>query len=382
NNNLTELDVSGLDSENLDVFRQLLNQETLIRMALVKNVHALMKDMVDLKQTMKTLEDTQQKTDLEVTNLQQEVDLLKRENQKLDLENRKYENTFDIVKQNFTQMKGLFQDFVLQLEEKRETFERNTSTVLGDLKVEVRYLSITLLDLNKHTLEVDKGIPEMIEEKYEMLSSRLNNIMARLSSDLVIAGSKVSKSVSDLKHSQNSIITSSFDEVNKTIVDLKAELRRSQYDQLKLSSTVSALEVFRMNMTSNKCDLSRKVAFTASVSSSSTSWNSGTLVFPVVITNVGNGYNPSNGIFTAPTNGNYVFFVNVQSYDKKKTIHVDIVLNGSTKVRTMGYNGSYAAGLNLVVLGLQKGDTVWVKHYCGQGYYTDGSITTFSGFLI
>ncbi|XP_048769635.2 uncharacterized protein LOC125675853 [Ostrea edulis] len=381
NNNVTQLDVSGLDSENVDVFRQLLNQETLIRMALVKNVHALMKDMVDLKQIMKTLEATQQKTDLEVTNLQQEVDSMKRENQKLDLENRKCEDTLNTVKQNFTQINDHFQEFVLQLEEKRETFERNTSTVLSDLKVEVRYLSITLLDLNRHTLEVDKGIPEIIEEKYEMLSSRLNDTMARLSSDLVLADSKVSKSVSDLKHSQNSIITSSFDEVNKTIVDLKAELRQSQYDQLKLSSTVSALEVFRMNMTSNKCDLSRKVAFTASVSSSSGSWNSGTLVFPVVITNVGNGYNPSNGIFTAPTNGNYVFFVNVQS-NAAQIIYADIVLNGSTKVRTMGYNGSYAAGLNLVVLDLQKGDTVWVKHYSGKGYYTDGSITTFSGFLI
>ncbi|XP_062596067.1 complement C1q tumor necrosis factor-related protein 3-like [Saccostrea cucullata] len=128
------------------------------------------------------------------------------------------------------------------------------------------------------------------------------------------------------------------------------------------------------------------VGFSASVSSSSSSWNSGTLVFPTVITNEGNGYNPSTGIFTAPVGGTYVFFVNVQSYERQY-IYVDIMLNGSTKVRTMAYSYSssldyYDAGPNLVVLSIQKGDRVWIKRYSGSGYYNDGPMTTFSGFLI
>ena len=111
------------------------------------------------------------------------------------------------------------------------------------------------------------------------------------------------------------------------------------------------------------------------------------MVFPKVITNVGNGYNPSDGVFTAPRAGVYVFFVNVQS-NNKENIFVDIVLNGTTKVRTMAYdygdNDYYEAGPNLAVLSLQTGDRVWVKHWSGQGYWThsDGPITTFSGFLI
>ena len=83
--------------------------------------------------------------------------------------------------------------------------------------------------------------------------------------------------------------------------------------------------------------MSTRIGFTAAVSSTSTSWSSGTLVFPKVITNVGNGYNPSDGVFTAPRAGVYVFFVNVQSYSTNN-IYVDIVLNGSTKVRTMALN--------------------------------------------
>ena len=133
-------------------------------------------------------------------------------------------------------------------------------------------------------------------------------------------------------------------------------------------------------------DVSTKIGFTASVSSTSSSWTGNTLIFPNVITNVGNGYNPSDGVFTAPRAGVYVFFVNVQSYNTQ-AIYVDIVLNGATKVRTMAETSSidhYDAGPNLAVLSLQTGDRVWIKRYAGSGYYTysDGPVTTFSGFLI
>lgn len=131
-------------------------------------------------------------------------------------------------------------------------------------------------------------------------------------------------------------------------------------------------------------DISRRIGFTASVSTKDTSWNSGTLVFPVIITNVGNGYNRSTGLFTAPIAGEYVFFVNVQSYITN-TIYVDIVLNGLSKVRTMAYsdgNDRYEAGPNLAVLTLQKEDSVWVRYRSGQGYHSDGHLTTFSGFLL
>ncbi|XP_062590533.1 uncharacterized protein LOC134252108 isoform X2 [Saccostrea cucullata] len=384
-NSSSLLDISDPDSKNTDVFRQLLNQETIIRMSLVKNVHALMKDMLDLKKSMETLETSQQKTDIEMATLKQEVDKLKRENQKLEHENRRYEETFRVVSENFTKVDEHIQQVVEQLEEKRERFETNTSVVLADLKVEVRYLSVTLLDLNKHTLEIEKKFPEMMQEKYEQLSLRLNTSVENLNNDIMTTNSTMLKSVSDLENSQNSIQYSISVNISETLEDMMAEVKQSKNDQLQLSSAVSSLEVFRMNLTNNILGKSKKVGFSASRTSSSSTWNSGTLVFPSVITNEGNGYNPSNGIFTAPISGTYVFFVNVQSYDKQ-TIYVNIVLNGSTKVRTMAWsNGKdydYDSGPNLVVLSIQKGDAVWVKHHSGQGYYSTGPITTFSGFLL
>lgn len=139
-------------------------------------------------------------------------------------------------------------------------------------------------------------------------------------------------------------------------------------------------------------DISRRIGFTASVSNSSTSWNNGTLVFPEVITNVGNGYNETDGLFTAPLQGEYVFFVNVQS-NGNQHIYVHIMLNGIDQVTAIAFDqvtaiafgnnyNYYEAGGNLAVLTLQKEDRVWIEHYEGQGFHYDGHSTTFSGFLL
>ncbi|XP_062603945.1 probable protein phosphatase DDB_G0282105 [Saccostrea cucullata] len=392
NSNSSLLDMGELESKNVDVFRQLLNQETIIRMALVKNVHALMKDMIELKQKMETLESAQQKTDIEIdkinrvkmATLQQEVNKLKRENQKLELENKRYEDIFNTIKENFTQINENLREFEEQFEERRKEFEKNTSLVLGDLKIEVRYLSVTLLDLNKHTLELDKSIPKMIERKYEQLSTKLNNSLETMNSDLLKASNKISRSVTDLKHSQNAALSSIFVDFNASIDNMKAELKQNQYDQLKLSSTVSALEVFRLNVTNNQCDLTKKVVFTAGVSSASSSWNSGTLVFDRVMYSIGGGYDSSTGVFTAPDSGHYVFFHNIQAYDTKYVM-TEIVLNGNPKVLALvASGGKYKAGPNLAVMHLSIGDRVWVRRYGGSSYYTEGKApaTTFSGFKI
>ena len=123
--------------------------------------------------------------------------------------------------------------------------------------------------------------------------------------------------------------------------------------------------------------------FTVGVTSSSSSWTGDILVFPHVITNNGNGYDPSTGVFTVSKKGTYVFSVNVNAYGSN-SIYLDIVHNGMSKVRTMSYDStSYQTGTNMVVLVLNKGDSVWVKRYSGNGYWTNSvPITTFSGFLL
>lgn len=65
----------------VDVFRQLLNQETIIRMTLVQNVPVLMKDMLIMQEKLAKAEnkisDIKTSTNHEIKELQKEVDFLK-----------------------------------------------------------------------------------------------------------------------------------------------------------------------------------------------------------------------------------------------------------------------------------------------------------------
>ena len=130
-------------------------------------------------------------------------------------------------------------------------------------------------------------------------------------------------------------------------------------------------------------DPKQNVGFTAGVTLDSTTWNSGTLIFNSVIVNVGNGYNPSTGVFTSPVAGTYVFYVTAVEYSNNG-LYVDIVLNSVSKVRAYSHSSTaFQTGTNMVVLNLQKGDSVWVIHYSGKGFNTHSvPLTTFTGFQI
>ncbi|XP_056016823.1 uncharacterized protein LOC125673821 [Ostrea edulis] len=295
--NSTNQNLVGVDSQNVDMFRQLLNQETIIRMNLIKNVHALMKDMLTLKEN------------------------------------------FAVVEQ-----KNSHESFQRNIDIDRKAFELNVSNILADIKIEVRYLSINLLDLNAHT-------------RY----------------------------------------------MNKTVDSLKVELKEAQIEQLKLSSAVTSLEMFRMNLTNTKCCTDGFLITVYRVIFALCYFRLYTLltVCPVLhsprhssvkteirqktyfINNIGDGYNPSTGVFTAPTEGHCVFFITVVEYSKQYNM-VDIILNGSSKVRTIGEDDAgYQTGTNMAVLRLQQGDTVYIRRYSGKGYYTHNTpITTFSDFLL
>jgi chromosome segregation ATPase len=81
--NINQLTTNNLDLKHMDLFRQLLNQETIIRMGLEKNVQELKKDMIAMKQGVKTSGSNCQESNLEI----EEIERLKRENQRLHLEN-------------------------------------------------------------------------------------------------------------------------------------------------------------------------------------------------------------------------------------------------------------------------------------------------------
>jgi predicted nucleic acid-binding Zn-ribbon protein len=126
--NVTQLTTNNLDLKQVNLLRQLLNQETIIRMGLEKNLQDLKKDVitmktanqktnsdvqqeveklkqenqklqlenVTMKQSIETLKAESQKSNSEMADLQREVQKLKQENQRLQLQNSKYEETLCI----------------------------------------------------------------------------------------------------------------------------------------------------------------------------------------------------------------------------------------------------------------------------------------------
>nr|XP_022293110.1 uncharacterized protein LOC111103848 isoform X2 [Crassostrea virginica] len=318
-------------------------------MNLVKNVHTMMKDMLTLQEKLAETEGKISRmkttTDHEISELKKHVEFLKVENAALKNKTAVEEKEIMLLKENL----------------------ENVSNTLNDMKVEVRYLSITVFGMNDDFKEIDVRFQE------------LENSTKEIENEVRVNDKSNAATISDMEKRHLTLI----DDLKNTTSSLQADIGEYETNQLKISATISSLELFRINQTLSKCDPKQKVAFTAGVTSVSTTWNSGTLIFNSVILNVGNGYNPSTGVFTSPVAGTYVFYVTAVEYIKQYLM-VDIVLNSLSKVRTIGEsNASYQTGTNMVVLNLQKGDSVWVRHASGKGYYTNFvPITTFTGLLV
>jgi hypothetical protein len=105
-------------------------------------------------------------------------------------------------------------------------------------------------------------------------------------------------------------------------------------------------------------------------------------LFDHVWTNVGNGYNSNTGKFTAPKGGLYQISGTVMSAPGKY-LHVYLFKNDKQTVILFAGSG-YATGTINIVLKLQKGETVYMKHNNNtETIYSNSNVyCVFSGFLI
>ena len=105
-------------------------------------------------------------------------------------------------------------------------------------------------------------------------------------------------------------------------------------------------------------------------------------MFDHVWTNVGNGYNPNTGKFTAPKGGLYQISGTVMSVSRQY-LHVYLFKNDKQTVTLFAGLG-YNTGTVNIVLKLQKGETVYMKHHNKTETLNSNSdvYCVFSGFLI
>ncbi|XP_061076837.1 cerebellin-3-like isoform X2 [Conger conger] len=107
------------------------------------------------------------------------------------------------------------------------------------------------------------------------------------------------------------------------------------------------------------------------------------LVYRHVITNVGSAYNPSSGIFTAPTKGVYYFSFTAFGWSENPA-QVSLYLNH--KYFMSAYDNKPGPGrgtANMITLQLDIGDILYIKLRSNMQLHDNGNLyNTFSGHLL
>ena len=93
-----------------------------------------------------------------------------------------------------------------------------------------------------------------------------------------------------------------------------------------------------------------------------------TLQFDRAITNIGNGYNPHAGVFTAPLTGVYAFSLIVMVPHAHGPLRLSIMKEGATldRVFVRDTDNPDDRGSALVTTQLAAGEQVWVQQYRGD----------------
>ncbi|XP_028413886.1 complement C1q-like protein 2 [Dendronephthya gigantea] len=109
----------------------------------------------------------------------------------------------------------------------------------------------------------------------------------------------------------------------------------------------------------------------------------GAIKFNDVALNIGNGYNPSTGKFTAPTAGLYQFTATYLQRDGYNS-GVRLMKNNNIISEIHANHKTYDQLTKTIFVVLAKGDTFWVELRNGSTYsiYGSGRYTEFGGFLL
>ncbi|XP_053193300.1 complement C1q tumor necrosis factor-related protein 3-like isoform X2 [Scomber japonicus] len=105
------------------------------------------------------------------------------------------------------------------------------------------------------------------------------------------------------------------------------------------------------------------------------------LVFEKVTTNVGNAYDNTTGVFTAPVKGLYYVRLTCNVGDSG-SLNTAVMKNGENMFAIFNTLGLHSSGSNGMTLVLEEGDRLEVFLWPTRSVFDQSRLSTFSGFLV
>ncbi|XP_035529476.1 complement C1q tumor necrosis factor-related protein 3-like [Morone saxatilis] len=167
---------------------------------------------------------------------------------------------------------------------------------------------------------------------------------------------------------------------------IESRLTDSQNSRSALEGRLTSTET-KLDQLENHTADELKVAFSAGLTDSGSVGpfdEETTLIFSKTITNVGQAYNQTAGVFTAPVRGLYFFSFTAADY-LKGYMGLYLYRNNQPIIFNLDLNdhGGYASSSSGVALQLEEGDRVCLSLPASYRLYDDSrNFSIFSGFLL
>uniref|UniRef100_A0AAX7U4X0 C1q domain-containing protein n=2 Tax=Astatotilapia calliptera TaxID=8154 RepID=A0AAX7U4X0_ASTCA len=242
-------------------------------------------------------------------------------------------------------------------------------------------------------------------------SSKLTKLQTNVSASASLQGNLNTEMFTRLRRGDKQLEQLLSEHTGRDIELLATKLRlnvtKRQVDELTTQNTVRAAELesvsdrltaaqrradelqVRLNQLSASSEEAGelRVAFSAGLTDSGSVGpfdEETTLIFSKIITNIGEAYNQTAGVFTAPVSGLYVFSFTAADY-LKGYMGLYLYKNDKPIVFSLDLNdhGGYASTSNAVCLQLEEGDRVHLGLPASYRLYDDSrNFSVFSGFLL
>uniref|UniRef100_A0A674BKD3 C1q domain-containing protein n=1 Tax=Salmo trutta TaxID=8032 RepID=A0A674BKD3_SALTR len=180
-------------------------------------------------------------------------------------------------------------------------------------------------------------------------------------------------------------------EMSTMMAEQRVELRHTKTElgamEARLRASESRLTASESLVEELKVQLKSKVEELSKMNEGHTGpFNTGiTLVYRNIYSNIGNAYNPTTGIFTAPVRGLYLFRFYIYGWGES-SVATSAVLHKNGHHIAIAHADHSSGGINSsngVSLLLEVGDVIYMHLWAGRKIYDNESHhSTFSGHLL